>query len=343
MRAAALLRATRSLRHALDQGCMHIRPGPTTGGVASVAPVRPRLDLRCAGSSVSSVTPDDMKMRGGVILGSGAAHSEASSAGQSVGVVMAEPAGALSPAATTSAKPSARAAFEVRSKKRKVKIDMSRYRPLPPPPPSRIAGLRGEVCAEDWGRVLRMRTPSMLTANRDVRIGYYEILGTKTIPIPEAKPDLFMEHFGDFSWLDDRLATGQMYMTFEQPGSTHFLRTVAVDDTLYLEKMAGDVNERIELGNVVVVGHRDYSVIGRPYVSGAKVIARIEEQTKSAYQEKVVFKKRKGYTRRVGHRQYVTRIRIEGLEYSRPPPERLRPVPLIFSRGIPYKHPEPKV
>ena len=116
-----------------------------------------------------------------------------------------------------------------------------------------------------------------------------------------------------------------------------------MNDALYVEKIEGDIGDIKEIDTVALVGTPDYSVIGRPYVDNAIVVARIEEQTLTRLQWKICYKKGNGNPRRKPHRQKVTRLRIEELRYEPPTPELLRPIPLIFSRGIPYKPKPPLV
>jgi large subunit ribosomal protein L21 len=61
---------------------------------------------------------------------------------------------------------------------------------------------------------------------------------------------------------------------------------------------------------VLLVASDEYTAIGRPYVSTAKVLATVEEH--SLTEKVIVFKKkrRKGYQRNQGHRQQITVVRI---------------------------------
>ena len=66
----------------------------------------------------------------------------------------------------------------------------------------------------------------------------------------------------------------------------------------------------------MMIGTKDYTSIGRPFVSTAKVYATIEE--KSRTQKVIIFKKRrrKGYQRNKGHRQNIFQIRIENIVHT---------------------------
>jgi large subunit ribosomal protein L21 len=63
-----------------------------------------------------------------------------------------------------------------------------------------------------------------------------------------------------------------------------------------------------------MIGGDDDTQIGAPTVDGASVSAEILEQTRD--DKIIVFKKkrRKGYRRKKGHRQYITKVKITGIE-----------------------------
>jgi large subunit ribosomal protein L21 len=85
--------------------------------------------------------------------------------------------------------------------------------------------------------------------------------------------------------------------------------TVAPDDVLTVEKLAGDVGAKLTLSEVLLLGG-EKPASGAPLVSGASVEAEIVEQGRG---EKVVaFKKkrRKNTHRKRGHRQPFTKLKI---------------------------------
>ncbi len=85
--------------------------------------------------------------------------------------------------------------------------------------------------------------------------------------------------------------------------------TVAKDDVLAIEKVAGEAGDKLDLNEVLLIGGETVKA-GAPLVEGASVSAEIVEQGKG---EKVIaFKKRrrKDSRRKVGHRQSFTKIKI---------------------------------
>jgi large subunit ribosomal protein L21 len=85
---------------------------------------------------------------------------------------------------------------------------------------------------------------------------------------------------------------------------------VSPGQTLRVEKLDGVVGDTVELDNVLLVGGEGDVQIGQPQVSGAAVNAEIVEQGRA--KKIIVFKKkrRKGYHKKQGHRQYYTSLRI---------------------------------
>ncbi|KAG9444262.1 hypothetical protein H6P81_015602 [Aristolochia fimbriata] len=83
---------------------------------------------------------------------------------------------------------------------------------------------------------------------------------------------------------------------------------------IYTQRLKGaNVNDKIILNKVLLVGTKSKTYIGKPVVTNAAVHAVIEEQ---ALDKKVIvfkYKKKKNYRRTIGHRQPITRIRITGI------------------------------
>ena len=82
---------------------------------------------------------------------------------------------------------------------------------------------------------------------------------------------------------------------------------------LRLEKLEGQVGDKIELQPVLMVGGEGEPKIGHPYLEG-QVSAVIVEQGRA--RKVLVFKKkrRKGYRVKRGHRQPFTSVRVQGIE-----------------------------
>ncbi len=86
---------------------------------------------------------------------------------------------------------------------------------------------------------------------------------------------------------------------------------VEVGETIRIEKIDSKVGEKIELGEVLLIKDEHKVLVGRPLLSGARVICEVKEQGRG---KKIVigkFKKRKGYRRKAGHRQAYTALLIK--------------------------------
>jgi len=86
--------------------------------------------------------------------------------------------------------------------------------------------------------------------------------------------------------------------------------SVAPDDVIAVEKLAGEPGATIELGEVLMIGDGETVSAGTPLVTGASVSATLVEHRRS--DKIIVFKKqrRKNYRRKNGHRQHQTVLRI---------------------------------
>lgn len=81
--------------------------------------------------------------------------------------------------------------------------------------------------------------------------------------------------------------------------------------TLFTNRLEGDVNAALVFDRVLLVDNDGTVSVGTPTVSGASVKATILEHLKG--EKVIVFKKkrRKGYVKKNGHRQYLTKIQID--------------------------------
>ena len=85
--------------------------------------------------------------------------------------------------------------------------------------------------------------------------------------------------------------------------------TVAADDKIKIDKIAGEVGDIVTLGEVLMLGG-DQPSVGLPFVAGASVAGEVVEQGRG---DKVIaFKKRRRQNsrRKRGHRQMYTLLRI---------------------------------
>lgn len=86
---------------------------------------------------------------------------------------------------------------------------------------------------------------------------------------------------------------------------------VSPGDSIEVEKLPHEVGEQVELDEVLLVANGKGAMIGRPVVEGARVKATVTRQAQG--RKVVIFKYRssKRYRRHRGHRQHLTRLRID--------------------------------
>ncbi|XP_042512922.1 50S ribosomal protein L21, chloroplastic isoform X1 [Macadamia integrifolia] len=83
---------------------------------------------------------------------------------------------------------------------------------------------------------------------------------------------------------------------------------------IYTQRLKGaNVNDKIILNKVLLVGTKTSTYIGKPVVPNAVVHAVVEEQLLDRKVIVFKYKKKKNYRRNIGHRQPITRIRITGI------------------------------
>lgn len=91
---------------------------------------------------------------------------------------------------------------------------------------------------------------------------------------------------------------------------------VEKDQRLFVHQLQGEAGDKVEFSDVFLLDDNGTVTVGAPAVEGALVTAKIEEHLKG--DKVIVFKKkrRKGYKKKNGHRQRLTRITIESIVTS---------------------------
>ncbi|MFT7621612.1 MAG: large subunit ribosomal protein L21 [Myxococcota bacterium] len=101
-----------------------------------------------------------------------------------------------------------------------------------------------------------------------------------------------------------------MYAVFASGGKQH---RVSSGDKLKLEKLAGNEGEDITFDEVLLVSAEGNVNVGAPTVSGATVSGRIVQHGKGRKIIVSTYKRRKGISRTLGHRQHYTLVEITGI------------------------------
>lgn len=99
-----------------------------------------------------------------------------------------------------------------------------------------------------------------------------------------------------------------MYAVIETGGKQY---RVQEGDTLFIEKVAGNEGEVVKFDKVLLVSNGQEVKIGKPFVEGATVDAKIVEHGKGKKIIVFKYKAKKDYRRKQGHRQPYTKVVIE--------------------------------
>ena len=93
---------------------------------------------------------------------------------------------------------------------------------------------------------------------------------------------------------------------------------VSKDLKVYVNRLASEEGSKISFDKVLLLDDNGTITLGAPAIEGASVEAKVLQHLK--VDKVIVFKKkrRKGYKKRNGHRQYLTQIVIEGISTSAP-------------------------
>ncbi len=105
-----------------------------------------------------------------------------------------------------------------------------------------------------------------------------------------------------------------MYAVIRSGGKQY---RVSPGDLLRLEKLGGEVGDRITFEDVLLVSADEETRVGQPIVPGASVVGTIVDQARGDKILVFKFKRRKMYRRKTGHRQHLTAVRIEEIKTAK--------------------------
>lgn len=99
-----------------------------------------------------------------------------------------------------------------------------------------------------------------------------------------------------------------MYAVIETGGKQY---RVQEGDQLFIEKLDVESGESVKFDKVLLVSNNGEVKIGKPYVDGANVQAKIEKHGKGKKVIVFKYKPKKDYRKKQGHRQPYTKVVIE--------------------------------
>ncbi|MFC1627409.1 50S ribosomal protein L21 [Patescibacteria group bacterium] len=85
---------------------------------------------------------------------------------------------------------------------------------------------------------------------------------------------------------------------------------VSEGDTLDIEKLEGKAKGKVSFDQVLLVADDKTTKIGKPLVKGAKVTGTIVDQFKGEKVRIAKFKAKSRYRKTMGHRQQLTKVKI---------------------------------
>lgn len=105
-----------------------------------------------------------------------------------------------------------------------------------------------------------------------------------------------------------------MYAVFISGGKQY---RVKEGQFLHVAKIELEIGAEVTYDEILLVGEGDTAEIGAPYVAGGKVVAEIEDHGREDKIRIIKMRRRKHYMRRMGHRQWYTRIRIKQISTAK--------------------------
>ena len=97
-----------------------------------------------------------------------------------------------------------------------------------------------------------------------------------------------------------------MYAVIESGGKQY---RVAEGDEIQVEKLDIEAGKEVDLDRVLMVGGEGDVKVGSPTVEGATVKATVKEHLRG--KKIIVYKHKKNYHKKQGHRQNYTRLHID--------------------------------
>jgi large subunit ribosomal protein L21 len=99
-----------------------------------------------------------------------------------------------------------------------------------------------------------------------------------------------------------------MYAVIKTGGKQH---KVSQGDEISIEKIDGSKGETVVFDEVLMVSSGEDVKVGTPFLTGARVEGEIIDQIKAGKINVFKMKRRKGFKKKTGHRQKLTRMKIK--------------------------------
>ncbi len=104
-----------------------------------------------------------------------------------------------------------------------------------------------------------------------------------------------------------------MYAVIKSGGKQH---KVSEGEEILLEKISLDEGQGIEFSEVLAVNKDGTLNVGKPLLKGAIVKGKVINHIKTKKITVIKMKRRKDYRKKQGHRQNLTKVKIESISYG---------------------------
>ncbi len=102
-----------------------------------------------------------------------------------------------------------------------------------------------------------------------------------------------------------------MYAIIEDSGSQ---MKVAQGDVFEIDVREAEAGSDLTFDRVLMVSNGDgETTLGKPYVDGATVSAKVLDRVKGEKIDVIKFKRRKGYRNKTGHRQQYLKVEVTSI------------------------------
>ncbi len=88
---------------------------------------------------------------------------------------------------------------------------------------------------------------------------------------------------------------------------------VALGESIQIEKIPGNAGDSVTFDKIIMTSDGEQATIGKPYLDNARIEGRIIRQGKFRKVIAFKFRRRKGYRKKIGHRQAFTQVKIENI------------------------------
>lgn len=102
-----------------------------------------------------------------------------------------------------------------------------------------------------------------------------------------------------------------MYAIIESGGKQY---RVTEGQIVTIEKLEAEAGSAVDFDRVLMIGEGESARFGAPIVEGATVSGEVVQQGRANKIKIIKFRRRKHHMKQMGHRQYVTQVKITKIQ-----------------------------